>query len=202
MDEKKCSKCSEIKLLSEFSKQKSSKSGYKYNCKSCDKDYRVANKDKNTEYQKKWYIENRDRILEGMQDNREHILEYKRKRYQEKREILSAISLEYYHKNRDHCNLTNKKWRQENHEIRRAIEAKRRALKKSVSTTDPWELQQISLFYKECPEGYHVDHIIPLAKGGRHELSNLQHLEDWMNQNKFTKHPDDWDDPRQISCRA
>jgi hypothetical protein len=32
---KYCSKCDEIKLISEFSKNKSMSSGYNYSCKSC-----------------------------------------------------------------------------------------------------------------------------------------------------------------------
>lgn len=41
MDEirKKCNNCLEEKPLSEFSKQSSSKDGYKYRCKICDKRY-------------------------------------------------------------------------------------------------------------------------------------------------------------------
>lgn len=34
----------------------------------------------------------------------------------------------------------------------------------------------IGRFYMDCPEGYEVDHIIPLCKDGKHRLSNLQYL--------------------------
>lgn len=34
----------------------------------------------------------------------------------------------------------------------------------------------IGKFYRKCPDGCQIDHIIPLALGGRHELSNLQYL--------------------------
>lgn len=46
----------------------------------------------------------------------------------------------------------------------------------------PWhhtEKEQIANFYDNCPEGYHVDHIIPLQGSyvsGLHTLSNLQYL--------------------------
>ena len=56
----------------------------------------------------------------------------------------------------------------------------------------PWtESEEINKFYENCPEGYHVDHILPL-KGkmvsGLHVLSNLQYLtveENLRKGNKF-----------------
>ena len=56
----------------------------------------------------------------------------------------------------------------------------------------PWtESEEINKFYENCPDGYHVDHIIPL-KGkivsGLHVLANLQYLtveENLRKGNKF-----------------
>lgn len=42
----------------------------------------------------------------------------------------------------------------------------------------------IKKFYVNCPEGYHVDHIIPLCKGGKHHVSNLQYLTPEQNREK------------------
>jgi len=45
----------------------------------------------------------------------------------------------------------------------------------------------IFLFYKDCPTGYEVDHIIPISKGGLHHLPNLQYLTITENRKKSNK---------------
>jgi hypothetical protein len=58
--------------------------------------------------------------------------------------------------------------------------------------TPPWANHQlISDFYKKCPEGYHVDHIIPIAGKnvcGLHVLWNLQYLTAKDNLQKGNYH--------------
>ena len=46
---------------------------------------------------------------------------------------------------------------------------------------------RIREFYVNCPPGYHVDHIIPIAKGGAHHISNLQYLPAKENLKKGAK---------------
>ena len=38
------------------------------------------------------------------------------------------------------------------------------------------DLELIKVIYENCPEGYHVDHIIALAANGLHHQDNLQYL--------------------------
>jgi 5-methylcytosine-specific restriction endonuclease McrA len=45
----------------------------------------------------------------------------------------------------------------------------------------------IKEFYKNCPPGYEVDHIIPISKGGLHILENLQYLTIEENRRKSNK---------------
>ena len=64
MTTKRCSKCGEEKALCEFSKNKSTKDGLRSLCKTCDKAYKQANKEKIAEQNKAYYEENKDKIAE------------------------------------------------------------------------------------------------------------------------------------------
>lgn len=56
----------------------------------------------------------------------------------------------------------------------------------------PWcQKEQILLFYKNCPKGYEVDHIIPLLGqlvSGLHVIENLQYLTVSENRAKRNKY--------------
>ena len=49
------------------------------------------------------------------------------------------------------------------------------------------DLPAIKEFYKHCPTGYEVDHIIPISKGGLHSIENLQYLTVTENRSKGSK---------------
>jgi 5-methylcytosine-specific restriction endonuclease McrA len=49
------------------------------------------------------------------------------------------------------------------------------------------DIKALQEFYLACPEGYEVDHIIPVSKGGLHCLSNLQYLSISENRRKSNK---------------
>ena len=54
-------------------------------------------------------------------------------------------------------------------------------LKQTPVDTDRNTIKQ---FYANCPKGYEVDHIIPISKGGLHDLPNLQYLTITENRKK------------------
>lgn len=58
-----------------------------------------------------------------------------------------------------------------------------------VRSQTPVEVDRkaIKEFYANCPEGYEVDHIIPISKGGLHTLENLQYLTISENRKKSNK---------------
>jgi len=71
-----------------------------------------------------------------------------------------------------------KTWRDNNKEsLRFHSSFRRKGIKQAIPL---WEdLEQLKTFYRNCPSGYHVDHIIPLNNPnvcGLHTISNLQYL--------------------------
>ncbi len=115
---------------------------------------------------------------------------------------------EFQEKVEEHYRLgcyINDKWKRENPEIYRERKKEyfktdkgRYAVSKKNSTRRnkfnaacedlSWEEKRnIGRFYKNCPKGYEVDHIIPVSKGGKHRLSNLQYLTKEENRAKSNK---------------
>ena len=106
---------------------------------------------------------------------------------------------EYLNENAERLSVWHKKYKNNNRERDRhlvnAAEAKLRARKKNASVflTESEKLE-IKKIYKECKSvtkstgiKHHVDHIIPLTKGGLHHPSNLQILTAEENLRKFNK---------------
>ena len=63
-----------------------------------------------------------------------------------------------------------------NHLPQHAERQRRRAARRKNQLCSCCTAMQIQEFYAKRPEGYEVDHIVPLARGGLHCLSNLQYM--------------------------
>jgi len=68
----------------------------------------------------------------------------------------------------------------------REVSANYRANLRNQTPTDA-DRKAIKEFYTNCPQGYEVDHIIPISKGGLHTLENLQYLTIKENRSKSNK---------------
>lgn len=73
---KTCYKCKLEQEICNFGKLKSSKDGYRYDCKNCRKEYRENNKENIKNKQKEYYLENKNILLEK---NKEYRIENKDK---------------------------------------------------------------------------------------------------------------------------
>jgi hypothetical protein len=191
MQTKVCSKCEVEKGLGKFHKQKGGKYGVRSYCKDCAnlsyKEYYGENREERLEYNKQYHEENRERRLEC-----------EKQRYQKNREGILERQKQYYQQNRERIAERHKQYQQENPEIARARVAKYRA-KKRNATPDwltPIDFLVMSHIYESCPEGHHVDHIVPLrgkTACGLHVPWNLQHLTAEENRSKGNREwPDMW----------
>jgi hypothetical protein len=103
-------------------------------------------------------------------------------KYQSNAEKIKAKRKESYLANieseRQSAMLKSREWRKNNPAHRNALKAKYIADK--IKRTPVWaDIDGIVQFYKKCPKGYHVDHIVPLRGknvSGLHVLENLQYL--------------------------
>ena len=162
-----CTKCQEEYTIDNFYKDKSKNDGYHTICKICSK------------VKKKEYYENnknicKERVLKRYWNNREHVIQQNRE-----------YSRKWYKNNKEHHKNNSKKryYSNNNLELYRIKSQKRRARKLNQLGYLPYNYLEImkdrDTHCKYCnlhikTYGYHVDHIIPLSKGGLHDLDNLQ----------------------------
>lgn len=164
---KRCSRCCLDKNFSCFGVDNSRKDGLNHICKVCkkekDKNYRDKNKNKISVKRKESYNNgNKDKIL--------------------KRQA------KYRANNPKIVKKCQKRWRSNNKSVINAHNSKRRA-KKLNATLEGYN-KQINSIYANCPEGHHVDHIIPLTHPevcGLHVPWNLQYLTAEENLRKSNK---------------
>lgn len=172
---KKCSNCKEIKKVQFFSKNSIRKDGYENWCKDCNKKRSIIYYQKNKskwkksspesikESSRKYYLKNRERIIENQkryyENNKEKVIEY-RKKYQRSEIGLLKMKVKLQRR-RLQARMTNDKTINDS-SIQELFEKqdKKCALCK----------KELTLLSKLT----HLDHIIPLVKGGVHSIKNIQ----------------------------
>lgn len=108
---------------------------------------------------------------------------YKRLWAEKNAERIKAQRQAKYQRTREQVIARSKQWVEKNKDKRLAIsksyKARRRQQEAGGDTTAEireWENSQKKVCYwcgSECASSYHLDHYEPLAKGGKHEISNL-----------------------------
>ena len=176
---KTCTKCGESKPLAEFSKKCTSPDGKRSHCKKCDGD--------------------RARLWRA--DKQEHLRSYHAAYRGANRDKRNAYNKAYSSANRDKVNALNTAWCAANPEKVRVKRQNYSARKKAgggrLSSDLVGRLYKLQRGKCACcglPLGddFHLDHIMPLARGGSNTDDNIQLLRSRCNRQKMAKHPVDF----------
>lgn len=105
MQEKRCKKCDELKLIDCFSKQVTNKDGYKNICKLCinkyNKKYRDNDITKERERSNNYYIRNKSKRLAYFEKNKDNKNKYAAEYRKKNKDKISQKGKEYYIKNKE-----------------------------------------------------------------------------------------------------
>lgn len=184
---KTCAGCKESKPLTDF--HKSGTGHYRTLCKPCrtvnDRAWRVANPDKAYALDAKWRSENKQKVRDSSAKwraaNQAKVKEARRRYNREVRDKQLVAKREgdrkYYAANPEKFREKGRRWRCAHPEHGRRGGSKRRARKADagVFKITPKELQRLlndSCYICGAPSE-HIDHVMPLSKGGRHSIGNL-----------------------------
>jgi hypothetical protein len=121
---KTCTKCGELKLLTEYYKKSAAPDGYQSSCKICKSaahsKYRAENREALLAQKRKHYQDNREREILRSQnyaaDHKEDVLLYRKEYYEKNREASLAYGKEYYEENKEARALYSKEYREKNKE--------------------------------------------------------------------------------------
>lgn len=186
---KRCSKCGEEKPSSAdyFFRQASNKSGLNTQCKICSKQWFLDNADYVREYQKGHYAANVERERKATRDryNSQQSQEYNQRYYAEKRNQILLQKKDYIKNNPEKARAN---WRN-----MRALRVNALGKHNHEDIGRIKENQKGKCYYcGDNPQEIHIDHVIPLVKGGSNYSYNLVVSCRPCNQKKKDKCPWIW----------
>ena len=182
---KACTRCGEVKPLDQFSRQTANKDGLAYMCRTCKS---AAGK---ARYQAK----------------REHALEVMRKYRAANVERIRAFDRAYAKAHREEATARRRQWELDNPERAREIriasqkrQADKRAARQQARESAiragqrghkcevVGSIYAVARAWRAAGFSVHVDHVHPIARGGRHEWQNLNILPAAVNLKKGARH--------------
>lgn len=205
--EKYCAGCATTKPASSFGRNKRYWHGLQDHCRECRSARHAANAEKKAEYDKRYRAENSERIKEYQrryyEQYRGYVLSRNKRWYEANHEHHNKVSLAYYYANRD---TYLRQWKanyeadKEKYIARaRANNARKRNADGTHTITDvhqKYEEQGAKCYWCKKPLNgvYHVDHIIPISKGGSNCPANIACSCPFCNLSKGAKMPWEFSD--------
>lgn len=210
---KTCYNCRVEKPYSDFHKDSSRKDGCQRACKPCisilSAKRHAQNADKRKVQWAAWSAENKDKIKAKDEkyrlENKDRVTAYRKEYYAANKESILAVGAKYRADNPEAQKARCTRWAKANPEKCAAKTRRRRALKMAAEGTHTrQDIDKLFLLQKgKCASCtikliksgkniYHVDHIMPLTKGGGDGPDNLQLLCPGCNIKKNAKDPLDW----------
>lgn len=184
---KTCTKCGQIKSITEFHRDKSRSSGLFPQCKLCVNarmlEYGRNNAEANRKRANTWYKSNRSRAAQTSKAyksrNRNYYLAYSASYRATNREKMIAYLGNYYQTNKPKFHN---------------YASKRRIREQTDYLVTPSELAR--LYRQPCAycgkPSEHIDHIVPLSRGGQHRIGNLTGACAKCNLSKGSKFISEW----------
>lgn len=203
---KSCKTCGSIKPLSQFPAQPRNKDGRSGSCRDCENKKRLAwvkaNPERRAKTLAKYEEKNADKIKKSKekhyQANKAKIIARAAEWKRENPDAVSKSSAKRYEENRDRILKMNRQWVRINAAKMRSYCQKRRARIKGVGGTFTMlDIEKLFSHQRGCcaicklPLGksFHIDHIVPIVRGGPNSPKNLQLLHQKCNQEKSYKDP-------------
>lgn len=186
---KTCKRCNQVRPLSDFTKH--AKTPY---CKPCCaeklREWREANPELSRAHSAKYKERHPDKIKQISKQYCDN-----------NKDVLAIKNREWYERNTEYAKQKAKEWRLANPERVRAtlnaLRMKRNSAAGSFTAEDvknilSAQLGLCSTCGVDLAAGYHIDHIVPLSKGGTSWPDNLQMLCPTCNRRKGRKMPEQW----------
>ena len=213
MTTKICSKCKITKNTTEFRKDKSKHDGLYSSCKECKKKYlntpeSIAHR---KEHMKNYQQQNREILAKKAKEYRKENIKWIRplqlQYYQNNREELLKQKQEYYFKNAERIKEEKKEYRKnmteeqiQKERLRSRINGHKRRKLAGNHLSIKIIRKLLEQYKHKCyycgtkiihteRNSYHIDHYVPVAKGGTSEISNLVISCPTCNMSKGAKMP-------------
>ncbi len=190
-EDKRCSKCRQVKLLTKFHRHAASKDGLRPRCKECRQEdtriYYEENREAKRERDRKYYEANREKVRATnrawWEANLEHYRNQKREYYQRNREETIERARANYAENKERALAWTSAYRRtpKGKEVHLQSQRKRRATKAQLEATltaEEWN-EILNLFGHRCAycgervEEITMDHVVPISRGGPHTRDNV-----------------------------